>query len=135
MSEAVGRERTDARCGGRCEGCGRPGCQNFAHRIARSGGGLWLPSNGLRLCGSGSTGCHGWATHNPDAAEGCGWRILSGEHPLDVPAWIRSPFLVGWHLLDDHGCFTPLWDRDDVPLLPPWALAGPSKIPAGKSQR
>lgn len=134
MSETLARETVEARSGGCCEGCGRPG-DNFAHRCARSGGGLWLPSNGLRLCGSGNTGCHGWATLNPTDAEIAGWRILStGEHPADVPVWIRSVWLAGWHLLDDDGCYTPLWDREDVPPLPRWVSAV-TKIPAGKSQR
>lgn len=133
MTETEARALVEERSGGNCEGCGRP-ATNFAHRCARSGGGLWLPSNGLRLCGSGNTGCHGWATLNPTDAEVAGWRVLSGEHPADVPAWIRSPFLLGWHLLGDDGTYSPIWDRDDVPRLPPWATTV-QRIPVGKSQR
>lgn len=135
MSETEARRLVDLRSGGRCEGCGRP-ATNFSHRCARSGGGLWLASNGLKLCGSGTTGCHGWIGANPVPAEVVGWRVLSGEHPTDVPVWIRSPFLVGWHRLDDAGVYDPLWDRLDVPdELPAWLPRSAELIPAGKSQR
>lgn len=133
-SESVARRLVDARSGGgRCEGCARP-ATNFAHRVGRGVGGLWLASNGLKLCGSGTTGCHGWATVEPTFAELCGWRVLSGEHPADVPVWMRSSVLIGWHLLDDEGMIEPLWDRDDVPVLPPWVTMYDAVAP-GKSQR
>ena len=48
--------------------------------------------NGLPLCGSGNTGCHGWTESNPEWAELLGWRVPSGTDPEPVPFWTR----FGW---------------------------------------
>lgn len=64
---------------GICVRCGRPG-NNWDHRKNRSQGGRWEASNGQTLCGSGTTGCHGWRTLNPAAA------VLEG---FAVPGWGR----------------------------------------------
>jgi hypothetical protein len=107
---------------GRCELCGRP-ATNFAHRLAKGQGGLWSPCNGILLCGSGTTGCHGWCHANPTSARAGGWIIDTGEHPADVAVYLRPRTLyAAWWLLDDDGCYS-LVDRRDVPLMPLWAKA------------
>ena len=60
----------------RCERCGSTSNGlTLSHRIARSRGGPFVAWNINVLCGSGTTGCHGFVEHNPVAAEREGWRI------------------------------------------------------------
>lgn len=92
IGEGVARERVYARSAGRCE-IRIPGVcfgygSNFHHRQNKSQLGKWHPSNGLHLCGSGSTGCHGWVTEHPADSARMGWTVLSGEDPLLKPAVI-----------------------------------------------
>jgi hypothetical protein len=122
MSEQVARRIVHEREGGRCGICRRP-ATNWCHRTAKGQGGLWLPSNGILLCGSGTTGCHGWCHHNPVAANAGGWIVQTGEVPSTVPVWLNPRTLYpGWWLLDDDGMFG-YTDRHDTPLLPEWAYA------------
>lgn len=44
-----------------------------------------LPCNIVELCGSGTTGCHGWAHAHPAEAERFGYIIPSWRDPLSVP--------------------------------------------------
>lgn len=70
----------------------------------RSQGGTWAPSNGLHLCGSGTTGCHGWITDHPLLAVQHGLAVRSWQTPADVPVRLAAHGLV---LLDDKGGFAP----------------------------
>jgi hypothetical protein len=67
--------------------------------------------NGVPLCGSGTTGCHGWAEHHPILAELLGWRLASGseygEPWWNLQRWCR------WAILD--GCPSILY-VDDMEL-------------------
>lgn len=112
MNEQRARSIVAERNVNTCEGCGRRG-ESFAHRIRRSQGGPWAPSNGLRLDGSGSTGCHGRAGANPDLAKAVGWE-LRGDQAADLelePALIRPVMLwLAWWRLDDAGGYT--WVRN-----------------------
>ena len=53
--------------------------------------GLHSPANLIHLCGSGTTGCHGWVHNHPKTAMAYGW-IVSGynDHPETVPVWRGS---------------------------------------------
>lgn len=51
-----------------CVRCGRRG-SNRHEKLARGRGGLRDVFNTVVLCGSGTTGCHGWVTGHPDDAE------------------------------------------------------------------
>ena len=82
--------------GGGCAGCGRATGLNVQHRRARGSGGSSderkrRPCNGVALCGSGTTGCHGWCEQHPHLARDLGWRIDAGVDP-------RTPFYTctGW---------------------------------------
>lgn len=83
---------------------------NWDHRLSRSIGGLWLPSHGQLLCGSGTTGCHGWRTSNPADAIREGYAVLRSATltPAQWPArrWFATPYgtvRLGWALYDDEG--------------------------------
>ncbi|PKW15956.1 hypothetical protein [Saccharopolyspora spinosa] len=100
MSQRTARDLVAARSGWICEVCGSATATNFHHRKNASQGGLWLPSNGLHLCGSGTTGCHGRITQNPADAYRLGWSVPSWQDPRAVTVFVFSHGMV---LLDDAG--------------------------------
>jgi hypothetical protein len=77
---------------------------SLQHRTGRMMGGtddpaINRPGNGLTLCGSGTTGCHGWVESHPTEAAKAGWAVESWADPTTVP--VRTP--SGWQLLNDRG--------------------------------
>lgn len=97
FSETTRRYIVEA-CEYRCVGCGSGADLTIQHRRARGMGGTTNPTiaeivNGLVLCGSGTTGCHGWAEAHPILAELLGWRLAPGT-PADGSAWWH--WLYGW---------------------------------------
>ena len=112
MSEqSVGRELVAARSDGDCE-VAIPGvCQGRAttvhHRRKRSQGGGWGAANLLALCGSGTTGCHGWVEANPKASREWGWWIFTGDgEPNTVSVFLHAHTDPRWCLLDDRGSYS-----------------------------
>lgn len=92
-----------------CERCGRAPGTNLHHRRPRGAGGSKdpatnLPSNLLWLCGSGTTGCHGWIESNRAAAIEHGWLLRSWQTPIESPVRIHDR---GDVVLDDIGGMTP----------------------------
>lgn len=106
-TEAVGRELVKKRAAGLCEGCGLVDGQSWSHRIPKGNGGTWSASNGLWLCGTGTTGCHGWLEGDRRAGKALGWALTRRQNPANAPAliWHRSARI--WALLDDLGHLTP----------------------------
>lgn len=102
MNEKEARRLVYDRSGRVCEVCGRARATNWHHRKNASQGGLWCPSNGLHLCGSGTTGCHGKITVNPRIARERGWSVPSWGDPGETPVWVAGR---GWVLLKDDGGF------------------------------
>jgi hypothetical protein len=91
-----------------CQRCLRARGDNRDHRLNRSQGGRTAPSNLQLLCGSGTTGCHGWRTENLRAALEDGWRVPAGQDPREWPArrWLRTrvgTLRAAWVLYDDEG--------------------------------
>jgi hypothetical protein len=78
----------------RCVKCGTGSALMWSchHRKLRSQGGADGPENRITLCGSGTTGCHGWAHHNRDEAAESGWCVRPWDDPADVPV---MSFLFG----------------------------------------
>lgn len=93
---------------GRCVRCGDT-ATNVHHRRNRGMGGrrhaasaaINQPGNLLSLCGSGTTGCHGWVTGHPAEARELGYALRTNgtEDPTTVPVQAHD----GWHLYDDAG--------------------------------
>ena len=79
------------------------------HRRPRSMGGTklaWVdrPGNLILLCGSGTTGCHGWVESHRAFARGLGFLVSANgqRKPVEVPIHHSIHGLV---VLDDHGDF------------------------------
>jgi hypothetical protein len=105
------RESILARCHWRCVGCGEASPLTIQHRTARGMGGrsgaaakvVSHPANGLALCGSGTTGCHGWVERNPGHAVTLGWRITWGS-PVGMPyLWPAPGSTWEWVSVDAEG--------------------------------
>jgi len=70
------------------------------------------PSNRVSVCGSGTTGAHGWIEAHPAAAgleSFRGWTVSKHDpRPLtEIPVWMaQGPYGEGWYLLDDEYGFT-----------------------------
>lgn len=101
-SETAGRSVVMARSMGMCEVCGGRG-HGVHHRRNRSQGGTWAPSNCLRLCGSGTTGDHGWVTNHPLLAAPAGLTVPSWADPSRVPVFLIRDGVAGWWWLSDDG--------------------------------
>ncbi|RSN65449.1 HNH endonuclease [Amycolatopsis sp. WAC 04182] len=106
MNEKQARRIVRLRSEGDCEVRIQDVClgraTNFQHRKNRSQGGLYLPSHGIDVCGSGTTGCHGWIHANPAESYANGWSVKSTQDPATVPF---KHWLHGWVLPDDDGDF------------------------------
>lgn len=122
--EWLARAAVVARANGRCELCWAPSSLwplEWAHRIARSRGGRWRPSNGVMLCSL----CHQWTGEHSWWAVLGGWRLVHanpGTDPARVPAWLRTHTAPdgAWHVLDDDGLTYWLDDTELTPQLPTW---------------
>lgn len=91
----------------RCERCGTDNAQFWSmhHRKPRGMGGsrnpaINSPANVLLLCGSGTTGCHGWVESNRAEAYELGLLVSYSHDPVQVPVQLRYGEVV---LLDDGG--------------------------------
>lgn len=108
LSGAALRERNekiDRREGQSCARCGRGIWENGSrhHRKFKSRGGGDEVSNGVLLCGSGTTGCHGWAHRYPREARAAGFAVNSWEDPALVPVLLYMAGKRPVYLDDDGG--------------------------------
>lgn len=76
----------------KCERCGTlvPQSISVHHRTPRGMGGtrdqnINAPSNLVLLCGSGTTGCHGWIESHREAARELGWLVPRGFNSTEIP--------------------------------------------------
>jgi hypothetical protein len=110
------RELVWERDEGRCVVCGegvygKP--HSIHHRRNRGSGGSSdprrnAPSNLVLVCGTGTTGCHGWIGASPEEARDAGWVVSlnSIEDPAKVPM-IHAVFSASV-LLTDEGTVVPV---------------------------
>lgn len=97
------------RSAGFCEVCGARAGTNIHHRAPRGMGGTkrnihtceWL----LHVCGSGTTGCHGYIETHRDEAYEKGWLLRRNAGP-DTPAWLYGHVFV---ILTPDGGYQPQW--------------------------
>lgn len=85
---AAALDRDGNRCA-KCAGWSAEG-MNLHHRQLRSQGGKNVLSNLISLCGSGTTGCHGWVHASPAKSRDLGLIVPSWAEPDEMP--VRT-----WH--------------------------------------
>lgn len=114
--------------------CEREGCGVYAyggsvhHRRARGMGGdkrstTDRASNAILLCGSGTTGCHGWVEQNRATAIEAGLLVPSTLEPAEIPVTLR----YGRVLLHDDGTYGSVpWDNPHADPLGDMRKYGPS---------
>ncbi|GHG97426.1 HNH endonuclease [Amycolatopsis roodepoortensis] len=98
--ESEARTIVRARSGGLCEKCGQAEAIHWHHRLNRSQGGTWHPSNGLHLC----LACHLEMDQADEVLFANGWRI-SGKDSRPYTEIPVTHWLYGRMLLDDLGDF------------------------------
>lgn len=107
------RDQLRERSEGICEVCGSAPATNCHHRKNKSQGGGNELSNLMHVCGSGTTGCHGWITENPAKSYRYGLSVRSYGNPAMAQVFRRGE----WVLLTDDGDVQPArYDDTD----PPW---------------
>lgn len=113
--------KVDARDQQSCAVCGRPLTSGLPgsrhHRLRRADGGHTV-SNLILLCGSGTTGHHGWAHSHVRQARAIGLIIpaVSRITPADVPS-IPVKTHRGWELRPDEGGFELIPEATALELL------------------
>ena len=106
-----------------CELCYGPLAQmSLHHRRPRGMGGTKAPwihdhENLLALCGSGTTGCHGYVESRRADAYEFGWLVRSGMTPHTTP------------FCDKRGHWWYLYKDQKLPLSPPFDAPNPSSMP------
>ena len=104
VTPATCRTLVDARDNGLCQRCWLP-VGSRHHRKPRGMGGrnradANRPSNVVTLCGSGTTGCHGWVEQHRAEGYAAGWLL----HDWDDPQHTAALDLQGrHHYWDDEG--------------------------------
>lgn len=98
-------EMVDARDRLRCVRCGKNlyySPMSRHHRLMRSHADKNVKHqvyNLIDLCGSGTTGCHGYVHAHPKESYENGWLVHSWDDPLNVP--VKT--FHGWMLLTEAG--------------------------------
>lgn len=108
MNQQTARALVYVRSNGICEVCGQARGTNWHHRKNQGQGGTWDPRNGLHVCGTGTTGCHGHITGHPAASRERGWSVPSWSDPADTPVWLAGH---GFVYLTADGGTTPTETR------------------------
>lgn len=110
------RAQVIARAEGRCEWCGANPSWGVSvhHRQPRGMGGsrkvhVNAAANLMLLCGSGTTGCHGWVESHRREAVTWGLLVPRPGLPAVTPLFYRK---TEWVLLDDDGRIHQ-WTPDD----------------------
>lgn len=102
MASGPTRETTavvDERDSYRCARCARDIDGGSRHHRQLRRFGDHSAANLVLLCGSGTTGCHGWVHANPSLAYATGLMVHSWHDPASVPARYWS----GWFILTIEG--------------------------------
>lgn len=92
-----------------CRRCGRSGGPfSIHHRKGRRSHDL---SNLVLLCGTGTTGCHGYITEHPAEAYDTGWCVhrLSDDDPEQIP--LTDLHGRQFFLTDTGGDITNIWEH------------------------
>lgn len=99
-----------------CVRCRHHGDVTRDHRKGRGVGGLTVVENLQLLCGTGTTGCHGWKTQNPKAALESGLTVPGWADPAGYPGrrWVKTQngvLVVAWCMYRADGSIEAISDR------------------------
>lgn len=106
-----------------CMRCGRntrdgswPGVSTHHRQLRRSASPdvRDSPANLVRLCGTGTTGCHGWVHAHPALARRFGWIVSMWADPRRVPV---KDWRGQWMLLDDDGDYRTISRGEAMRLI------------------
>lgn len=114
------REVVLERDGYQCVSCGvnvMGKLYSIHHRIPRGMGGtrrpeVNLPANLLLLCGTGTTGCHGWVESHRMQARDWGYLI---RRDTAKPSWEPVFTANGWRRFDDEGGWAEAYPTNSTP--------------------
>lgn len=102
------------RSAGFCEVCGHRAGSNIHHRAPRGMGGtkrnIHTPEWLLHVCGSGTTGCHGYIESHRDEAYTNGWLLRASADP-STPALL---YRHTWVILTPDGGYD-IYDIQNIP--------------------
>jgi hypothetical protein len=97
------RAQVEARDENRCVKCGKPVRRDedsLHHRWPRGRGGTNAVENLIVLCGTGTTGHHGWVEKNRAVSYKLGYLVESGIDPADKPVLVAGK---GWMYASPDG--------------------------------
>lgn len=64
------------------------------------------PSNLMAICGSGTTGCHGWLESHREVAYEKGWLVHRYDSPADIEVEIKQGGVTLRLLLNEDGGYS-----------------------------
>lgn len=118
QARAIVYERSNGICEVMVPGVCRGRATNYQHRKNRSQcsrGERWMPENGLHVCGTGTTGCHGWIHANPEKSYANGWMVKAALDPRQVPVRYRGQAKP--QMLESDGTVRPATNGELINLL------------------
>lgn len=77
----------------------------------------------ILLCGSGTTGCHGWVHAHPANARAAGMILPALRRPALEPTAVPVQYVDGWHLLSDDGLRVRIPESKAIELMEEMGLA------------
>lgn len=101
------RRQVLARDGCKCAICGRSIDTEWSGYER-----LHEAENLLTLCGSGTTGCHGWVHAHPNRAYQLGYLVSMSDDPIGQPVYYRTG---GWQQLHADGTRHPCPPPENLP--------------------
>ncbi len=100
------------------------------HRLRRRVGGHRV-SNLILLCGSGTTGCHGWVHSNPKKAQALGFTVPANHRPdLDPEVIPIKTLRRGWVVLHDDESVESIPEAQALELLAAFGIIRPLEVSA-----
>ena len=115
----------DVRDGFRCVRCGislAVSAGSRHHRMRRRDGGHSVAQL-ILLCGSGTTGCHGYVHAYPANARANGWILPALRKPPLDPCEVPVLYVDGWHLLTEEGLRVRVPESRAIELMEEMGLA------------